>query len=40
MAKASRTPGEPPGWVKVSIFAAALLALTWVGMWIDAPHVP
>jgi ferric-dicitrate binding protein FerR (iron transport regulator) len=27
---------ELPGWVKVAIFAATLLAVTWVVMWLDA----
>jgi hypothetical protein len=27
---------ELPGWLKVAIFAAILLAATWVVMWLDA----
>jgi hypothetical protein len=28
---------ELPGWLKVAIFAATLLAATWVVMWLAAP---
>jgi hypothetical protein len=28
--------GELPGWMKASIFAATLLAVSWLMMWIDA----
>jgi hypothetical protein len=27
---------ELPGWLKVAIFAATLLAATWMVMWLDA----
>jgi hypothetical protein len=39
MATADHRPVELPGWVKVSVFAATLLALSWLGMWLDAPHI-
>jgi len=39
MANTDHRPVEPPAWVKVSVFAATLLALTWLGMWLDAPHL-
>jgi hypothetical protein len=27
---------ELPGWLKVALFAATLLAATWMVMWLDA----
>jgi hypothetical protein len=39
MATTDHRPVELSGWVKVSVFAATLLALTWLGMWLDAPHI-
>jgi hypothetical protein len=39
MSKSDHRPGELPGWVKVLVFAATLLAFSWLGMWIAAPHL-
>jgi hypothetical protein len=33
----SESKRERPGWERVAIYAAALLAASWVAMWLDAP---
>jgi hypothetical protein len=36
MTKADQPARELPGWIKAAIFAATLLAVTWLAMWMDA----
>jgi hypothetical protein len=36
MATTDQSPRELPGWIKATIFAATLLAVTWLVMWMDA----
>jgi hypothetical protein len=36
MNNVDRPSRELPGWMKASIFAATLLAVTWLVMWLDA----
>jgi hypothetical protein len=34
--KQGHRPGELPGWVKAGIFAATLLAVSWLAMWMES----
>jgi hypothetical protein len=36
MSNVDRPSRELPGWMKASIFAATLLVVTWLVMWLDA----
>jgi hypothetical protein len=36
MSMVDRPSRELPGWIKASIFAATLLAVSWLMMWLDA----
>jgi hypothetical protein len=36
MSQVKRPTRELPGWIKAAIFAATLLAVSWLMMWMDA----
>jgi len=36
MTHSFREPREFPAWAEITIFAAALFALMWLTMWLDA----
>jgi hypothetical protein len=36
MRQRDRPARELPGWMKATIFAATLLAVSWLAMWMDA----
>jgi hypothetical protein len=36
MSQMKRPARELPGWIKATIFAATLLAVSWLMMWMDA----
>jgi hypothetical protein len=36
MSQVKRPSRELPGWIKATVFAATLLAVSWLVMWMDA----